>query len=177
MRNPNLNVFNLRECVSSFVDMFFDEIIHRSESASVAGEAQDQTLAIINAIKTTRWSVMEDAADVYKWYQEIVKTHGKFFSEFVERGYSFLMVHFVNEYAPDRVIELHTTSAVAFTSTFVACESMETKRPLDKLLGHEKWVDIITQYPWLMFVAILRNTYINMGDDSEQNPQGGPNER
>ncbi len=177
MRKSSLNVYNLRECVSAFVDMYFDELLHRSEAPNITKAAQDQTLGIINLIKTTRWSVMVETGDIYQWYQEAAKAYGSAFSEFIERGYAFLMIHFVNEYAPDRVSELQTTSAIAFASTFVACDSAETKRPLDKLLSHEKWVDVVVQYPWLMFVAILRNTYINMGDDGEQNPQGGPNER
>ena len=177
IKSTRLNVYNLRECVSAFVDMYCDELLNRNDTPAGGSEELAATLAIIHAVKSTRWSTLVDIPDVQNWYTAQLKLNGRVFSEFVERGYAFLLNHFVNEYAHDRIIELRTTSAIALNSTFVAIDSTEARQPTSKLMDHDGWMRVIEQFPWLMFLAILRNTYIDMGGDGEPPTQGGGNER
>lgn len=170
MRDTNISIPSLRESASAFVDMFCDELLNQPAKAKEI----ENVMRIIHNIKATRWSVMVELADVHDWYKKQIASDGALFSEFIERGYTFMMLHYINEYSPDRVIELRTSSAFALRSTFVALDTTDFNRGRTSYLSQEAWEAVIESYPWLMFVAILRNTYIDMGDEEPaKNPNGG----
>lgn len=167
--NTSLNIFQLRELVAQFVDLYCDELLqmHNKAPAEIS-----EIIELIARLKRERFLAVASLGDVSDWYLSCVSGTNAIpqFAPFLERGYEFLMIHFYNIYGNDRFGELITTASHAFASTFVAVDSSEFHSPLSKRMSVQDWTRVVGTYPWLIFVALLRNTYINMGEDPEPNP-------
>lgn len=163
--NTNLNIFQLRQIVSDFVDMYCDEILQMRQGSMADIES---VIQLITMLKTHRFTNYGEPEDVFDWYREVLSS-GKFihFSPFLERGSEFLMIHFYNMYGVDRFSELITTASHAFNSIFVAGDTVEFAAPVNKRMEYSAWQKTVALHPWLIFVALLRNTYIDMGEDPE----------
>lgn len=168
----NLNIYQLRELMSQYIDLYCDELLNLQ-----GGSAEDvnQVMTIIQVIKSTRFLAFESKANFMEWYRNCISAASKLphFSPFLERGYEFLMIHFYNVYGLERYNELVNTAAWAFTSVFVASDTAEERRPNSKRMSADQWNALIREQPWLIVVSLLRNTYIDMGSNDDDN--GGVN--
>lgn len=165
----NVDPIRIREVVSSFVDMHHGEIEDLRLSDDPAG-TQDAVMEVIKEIKKASFANMKSNDEYVDWLKERIKSHGEVFAAFVSKGYEFLIFHTAAVYGQEITHTLRELSRIAIENSRVPRTLTEFMQPITISV---KWNDLYQQFPYLVFILILRNTFIDCGEAPL--PEGQPN--
>lgn len=163
-----IDPYRMREVVAMFVDMHHGEIsdLRLSDNYMVT---QDVVMDIIAEIKKASFANMKTNEEFVDWLKDMIKTRGEVFSAFVSKGYEFLMFHAFAVYGQEATHSLRESTRLAIEHSRVPRSLVEYMQPTQIDL---KWNELFQQFPYLVFILLLRNTYIDCGDAVPPEGQG-----
>lgn len=166
------NPFELRSIVESYVEKHYNELLDQQITfdPKTADDRVQETNAIIRAIKTARFNTMRETGDITAWIAELIREYGESFSLFVSQGQEFLSFHLSQMYADgyqEEVKGIYNSIAAAMSSSMTPSTTVELRAPINDKI---KWADEVKSTPWLMFIFVLRLTYIDMSGSQDQPP-------
>lgn len=163
-----IDPIRIRDVVAMFVDMHHGEI-DDLRLADDPMSTQDAVMEVIKEIKKTAFANMKTNEEFVDWLKNSVKTHHEVFSAFVSKGYEFLMFHAIAVYGPEVTHALRENIRMAIENSRVPRNLVEYMQPVQNGL---KWNELFQQYPYLVFILLLRNTYIDCGEAIPPEGQG-----